>query len=423
MCDSIKIMVWLPSMTDDQYHQCNFPERDHADLDDASSDFRDQYPLSPLTGAGYKITPVGMPQAGRAHDKHNDKNRRMYGRIAGYALEFNPPACIVGHNRLLVNGVPFAVRAGSLLLAHWVLTNGAAAEALNAINSSENVIISATPTFLFRHATEADARLTLAAFRSRSEALLNKRPEESVKKPAFSYPPKPDPRLTAPYTYTSYIRHREFLIDAYVKTTDNSKSFCNSIDDSAVEVFVQSEALRTLRIGTKLHAKWLRERGLDKAENWKVQVDNSEWADPYQEAFKLVRTMLKLDQEFRKTQLRSTSFKTLNLSKLDAQMLAYHVKGNDKVADHQNFTSMNQPHRSKAYSACRLRVLERVKIDFNIPYETQKSLLNPQLEQQLVHPGEYEPDERAEPYIYSRLSVPAKLDELNALISTLIDSL
>lgn len=69
MCDSIKIIVWLPPMTEDRYHQCRFPERDHADLDDTSSDFRDQYPLSPLTGAGYKITPVGMPQAGHVHDK------------------------------------------------------------------------------------------------------------------------------------------------------------------------------------------------------------------------------------------------------------------------------------------------------------------------------------------------------------------
>lgn len=390
-------------------------------MDDSSNDFRDQYPASPLTGAGYKITPLGMPQAGHAHDKHSVKNRRMFGQIAGYVLEFNPPACIVGHNRLLVNGVPFAVRAGSLLLAHWLLSNGAAASALDAINKSEIVISSVTPTFLFRHATEADARLTLAALRSRSEALLNNRLKEKMKKPAFSYPPKPDLRPTAPYTYTSYIRHREFLIDAYVKTTDNSRSFCTPIDDSAVEVFVQSEASRTLRIGTKLHAKWLRERGLDKAENWQVQVENSEWDDPYKEAFKLLRTVLKLDQDFRKAQLRSTSFKTLNLSKLDAEMLAWHVKGDDMVADHQHFSSMSQPQRSKAYSACRLRVLERVKIDFNIPYGVQKILLNPQLDQLLRYPGEYKPDERAEPYIYSRLSVPQKLEELNTLISALTE--
>jgi hypothetical protein len=102
-------------------------------------------------------------------------------------------------------------------------------------------------------------------------------------------------------------------------------------------------------------------------------------------------------------------------------MLAWHVKGGDRVIDHQHFSSMNQPKRSKAYSACRLRVLDRVKIDFNISYDTQKSLLDPQLDQILSYPGEYKPDEQAEGYIYSRLSVPAKLDKLNALISALIE--
>lgn len=420
MRDSIKIIVWLPPMTDDQYCQCRFPERDRSDMDDSSNDFRDQYPVSPLTGAGFKITPIGMPQAGHAHDKHSVKNRRMYGRIAAYVLEFNPPACIVGHNRLLVNGVPAAVRAASRFLVHWVLSNGATAAARDAIDDAEIVITSATPTYLFKHSTEADARLTLAAFRSRSEALLNNRKEATVKEPAFSYPPKPDPRITAPNTYTSYIRQREYLIDAYVKTTDSSGSFCTPIEDSGVEISVQVEAARTLRIGTKLHSKWLRERGLDKAENWKSLASPS-WADPYAEAFKLVRTILKLDQDFRKTQLRSTSFKSLNLSKLDAEMLAWHVKGNDRVIDHQHFSSMNQPHRSKAYSACRLRVLDRVLIDFSIPYETQKSLLDPQLDQLLVYPGEFKPDERVEPYIYSRLSIPAKLDELNGMIAVLLE--
>lgn len=147
---------------------------------------------------------------------------------------------------------------------------------------------------------------------------------------------------------------------------------------------------------------------------------NPTWSDPYEEAFGLVRKMLKLDQNFRKTQLRSTSCKNLNLSKLDADLLAWHVKGNDRVRDHQHFSSMNHPHRNKAYSACRLRVLDRVGIDFNISYETQKSLLNPLLDQLLLYPGEYKPDWRAEPYIYSRLSVPGKLNELNGFIAALL---
>ncbi|MYM30312.1 hypothetical protein GTP58_18425 [Duganella sp. CY15W] len=336
-------------------------------------------------------------------------------------MEFNPPACIVGHNRLLVNGVPYAVRTGLRLLAYWVLSNSGAAAAYDAIENAEIVISSVTPTFLFKHATEMEARLTLAALRSRSEALLNNRREETVKKPAYSYPPKPDQRVTVPYTYTSYIRQREYLIDAYVKTPNSIGSFCTPIEESDIEFLVQREASRTLRVGTKLHGKWLSERDLDNVENWIAEPHNPTWSDPYEEAFGLVRKILKLDQNFRKTQLRSTSYKNLNLSKLDADMLAWHVKGNDTVLDHQHFSSMNQPRRSKAYSACRLRVLDRVGIDFNIAYETQKSLLNPLLDQLLLYPGEYKPDSRAEPYIYSRRSAPAKLDELNGLIAALLE--
>lgn len=419
MSDSVKLLIWLPPMEDDQYDQYNFPERDSADNDDASSDFRDQYPNSPLTGAGYKITPIGMPQTGHEHDKYSFKNRRMYGRIAGYVVEFNPPACIVGNNRLLVNGVPFAVRAGSRLLAYWVLSNGATAAACNAIENSEIIINSVTPTFLFKHDTEADARLTLAAIRSRSEALLNKTnlPERG-KKPAFSIPPKRD-QHTAVYTYTSYIRQREFLIDAYVKEPKSTGSFCNPVEDLGVEFYLQREASRTLRIGTKLHGKWLQDHGLDTAANWALQPQVLTWCDPYEKAFNLIRSTLQLDQDFRKTQLRSTSYKNLNLSKLDAEMLVWHIKGNDSVIDHEHFSSMNQPRRSKAYSACRLRVLERAKIDFNIPYETQKGLLTCPLDKILIYPEEYIPDKSAEPYIYSRLSVPAKLDEIDRLIDAL----
>lgn len=414
MCDSITILVLLEKQSQKEYDGCNFPTRGKEDTDEASSDFRDQYPTSPLTGAGFRITPLGEKLASAGDVGPIEKNRMLYGRVAGYLVDFNPPACTVGHNRLLVNGVPFAARLGLAFLRHWLASNGCTRPGIDAAKIEGMVIISATPTFLFDFATEDEARIPLADFRSRSEALCNKKVKAGVKKkPAFSVPPAPLPHEPK-YIYTSYIRQREYLIDCYVKVAGAHGSYCKAIPIASVEFEVEKISKRTLRIGTKLNGKWLKDENLQKVSEW---VGGA----AYEKAFALVRANLLLDEDLRTKQLRSPSVKNLNLPKNDQSLLRYHIAGNI-AREHDLLRLLSTTKASKSYSASRLRIYERTKIDLNVPYAAQLKALFPHLADLLVYPGEYRAPDHVAPYIFSRISVPAALEKLEKLTEELLDS-
>jgi hypothetical protein len=312
MCDSITILVLLPGQSQAEYDRCRYPTRGKEDLDEVSSDFRDQYPISPLTGAGFKMTAVGQKLSSKGDIGPIEKNRRNHGRVAGYLVDITPPTCTVGHNRVLVNGVPAAAKVGLALLKNWLAVNGCVREGLNALRLDNVRIISVTPTFLFDFFDEAAARLVLADYRTRSEALCNtKSKDRSVKQPAFSVPPEPDPSSKT-YIYTSYIKRREYLIDCYVKVPEAGKKF--KVLEGCPDPALDHTSRRTLRIGVKLNGKWLREHGLDNVANW---VDRDE---PYKQAFGLVREDLQLDKDFRDKQLRAPTVAKLNLSETDKKL-------------------------------------------------------------------------------------------------------
>lgn len=414
MCDSLSLIAWLDPMTNAEYEQCRFPDKGAKDTNKASSDFRDQYAESPLTGAGFKITPIGMPISSSDKTIQGIEDRLLYDRIAGYLVEVNPPACIIGHNRELVNGVPAAIRVGIWLLKHWLATNGCTQAGLDAVKPENVILDSATPTFLFIHPTEDVARFALACYRARSEVLLNKKSKaaKTERKPAYSIPPKPAICDTK-YIYTAYIRQREYLIDAYVKVAGVARAFCIPITEGQVEFVVQKRAERTLRIGIKLHGKWLRDNGLNRISNW---VDNP---GAYQKAFNLIRVILRLDEPLRSKQLRMPTVSSLNLRQLDKALLGYHIKGGI-VREHPHFLKLTTKEADKAYSASKIRVYDCVKIDFNISYGAQKKELHPRLADLLVFPGEYKPEEDVAPYVFSRISVPAAIARLEKLVAAVL---
>lgn len=99
MADSIITEVLFEELSDAEYALCQFPKQALNAPPSPSGDFRSTYAASSITGAGFKITPLGMP----IPDKPDE--RFQHGRIAGYRVEVNVPACMNGHNRFLVNGV------------------------------------------------------------------------------------------------------------------------------------------------------------------------------------------------------------------------------------------------------------------------------------------------------------------------------
>src|SRR4051812_30547548 len=132
MCDSLRALALIDHLNDVEYTQAGYPAKGMEDTNTTSADFRSQYTKSPLTGAGFCITPLGMPIRSSDDAPCRIENRMQHGRIAGYVVEFNPPACIVGHNRVLVNGVPAAAKAGVWLLKYWLAENGCTQAGLDA---------------------------------------------------------------------------------------------------------------------------------------------------------------------------------------------------------------------------------------------------------------------------------------------------
>lgn len=409
------ILFLLPDQSQADYEDCNYPTRGKEDTDEASSDFRDQHPKSPLTGAGFKITPVGQKLKSAGDVGPIQKNRMIHGRIAGYLVDFNPPACAIGHNRLLVNGVPFAARLGEGLLKHWLADNGCTARGIAAIQFSNIRIISVTPTYLFKLGSEDEARLVLSEYRARTETLCN--PRKSVKGgkvPAYSYPPKPQEHQTT-YTYTAYVKRRQYSIDCYVKVPEVAGAFFKRIPDDGAEVEVARDSKRTLRIGVKLHGKWLEDASLNLVSNWVGEAGEQ----AYRKAFELIRSELRLDENLRQKQLRSPTVKTLNLPKKDQALLLYHLKGKI-VREHEMFLLMSPLQAKKAYSASKKRIYDRIQIDLDIDYSQQLKSVFPKLAEVLQYRGEYIPSDRVSPFVYSRVSVPAALEKLERLIAEIL---
>ena len=412
MCDSITILFLLSDQSQVVYDRCLYPTRGKEDIDEVSNDFRDQYPTSPLTGAGFKVTAVGQKLPGETDVGPIEKNRRKYGRVAGYIVDFNPPACTVGHNRLLVNGVPAAEDVGLALLRHWLAANGCTREGFNAVTSQNAEIVSATPTFLFSHFEEPKARLSLAQIRGRSEAICNGHKKASTTKPpAFSVPPTPPKQ--GDYTYTSYVKLREYSIDSYVKTLGVSKAFFLPITNGTAEFVITQISKRTLRIGTKLHGKWLKDHGLNKSANWRGNNEG------YEMAFALIRSTLRLDEELRTKQIRSNTIAALNLPKADLALLRYHLNRNI-AREHPRFALLSSKQASKSYSATRLRILGCTKIDLDIDYDDQLKNLFPSLSDLLVFPGRYEPSEEIAEFIFSPASVKVALKRLEELTDDIL---
>lgn len=406
MCDSISLVAFIDEdMTTEEYDQYQYPSKDRNDKDKSSANFRVAHGTSPLTGAGFKITPIGMliPDAGNG--------RYKFGRIAGYFIEVNVPACIIGHNRQLVNGVPQAARAGVWLLKYWMASNGCTQAGLERIIPDNVSIIDVTTTALYEFDSEDLAREILHEFRTHTEAILNKKgksddeSKKKVQKVAFSIPLKPDD-ADAKYTYTSYVKEREFLISAYVKELDQPNSFLLPLDDKRLEAEMQEFTVRTLRVEVKVHAKWLTDHGLDRISQWE---NNPE---AYKTVFGLLRTTLRLDEKIRTRRLKKTTVPSLQLSPKAKKYLAYHLNGNN-VRDHRDLEEMpTRSARSKYYSAIRLRILENEGIDLDIPYVVQTRQLSPRLSTLLVYPGEFKPADHLARYVYSRVSVPEAMSTL-----------
>ena len=401
MADSIITEVLFEELSDAEYALCQFPKRALNAPPSPSGDFRSAYAVSPITGAGFKITPVGMPIPGKPGE------RFQHGRIAGYRVEVNVPACMNGHNRFLVNGVAEGSRIAVRLLRIWLAQNGCVAEGLSHIKGAKAVLCSVTLTFLYEYFSEEQAREALADFRAHSEAVLNPaKPKEGSKLRAYSYPPKPLSGKTK-YTYTSYIRMREFLISAYVKERDQDNAFLLPIQIEEIEEEIQHHSERTLRVEITVHGKWLKDQHLETIAAWASNPT------AYEKVFALLRSTLRFDEELRTRRLKKSTIDSLKLSPREKGYLLHHINGIYLQDEHPDSVEMDRRKWTQTYSAARKNIMKATNgIDLNIPYADQLHRLKPALADKLKFRGEYQPPVEWAEHVFSRQSVP----KLNVLL-------
>ena len=392
MADSITLYIPIAPMSSEDFVACNFAYEAMRGFNhriERAPFFRWVTIRSPLTGAGFKVISV----------MSSDRQR-----LNGYLISVNVPACTVGHNYLLVNGVPFAAKLAYQLLVHWLVTEGATEKAVQALQFEKARLQSVTLTYLLMCSNLADSHDARREFACHSEALHNTR--LGGKPRAFSVGPSDKA--------TSYIKTRKYTICAYVKDGPVEGSFADfaTLED---EVILRTEAEFYLRSEIELHGAWLSAHGLDTVDRW---VLRNERKNPYEEAFQLIRKEMRLDENLRQRAPKEQAI--AKMSEPDQSFLRWHLMGGD-VPNHPLVLAKESVHERNSYfSAIKRRLLKKMKTDISLEWEKQSNKLSPRLNNLFAYAGDYEPEGLLAGKVYSRVTAPVCVERINALISEMI---
>lgn len=399
MCDSMQIFASLkPDISDDEYKECCFPWESEGS-DGKRGEFYEFEMQSLLTGAGFFVKAVGI--GGIRH-----------GRIRGYWLSVNIPACTVGHNRELTNGVYWAASIAWAFLRYFLASRGCTEKGLSYV-PWENVRVGPlTLTFLKEFASKDEAFSMVNDVRQHAEAILNRGPYSLPGKGKVYV--KPEDAKWPEDIFTLYIRGREFGGVLYVKQPGVEKAFLKKIDDPELESEVQERSERTTRIEVTAHGAWLAENGLDKPDKW---LNNP---DAYETIFNLLKDKMQLERKWRVSRIRKSTVANLALPDVDKRCLSLHIAGTEP-ADYSVLREYEDENaKSKRFSAIRSRVFDATGIDLRIPWKVQQSGIRPGLAEAFKYPGEFVPHEHLQEVVYSRQSAPAAYHLLETLTAELL---
>lgn len=391
MADSIKLYIPIAPMSSEDFAACNFQfeaMRGFNNRIDRDPFYRWVHVKSPLTGAGYKVISV----------LSSDRKR-----LAGYVISVNVPACTIGHNYLLVNGVPRAADLAYRLLVHWLLSEGATPKAVQALQFEKAKLNSVTLTYLLLCASLADAHAARYEFARHAESLHNTKLKGL--QAAFSVGPADKA--------TSYIKKRNYTISAYVKDGPVEGAFADfpTLEDEAV---VRAEAGFYLRVEIELHGACLAAHGLESVNRWVLAAVRR---NPYEQAFSLIRKEMQLDANLRQRAPKEQAIS--DLREPDQSFLRWHLSGED-VRQHPLVLSKETVHKQNGYfSAIKQRFLKKMKIDISLEWVKQSTHLSPRLNELVVYAGDYEPELHLADKVYSRVSAPVCIEQMDKRIAEL----
>ncbi|MDD4913350.1 MAG: hypothetical protein PHP57_13745 [Sideroxydans sp.] len=396
MCDSVSIVFLIREMPLEERERLNFPYKTLIPLDnngELGTPFgRWETGRSPLTSEGYRVRAV-FRWGGGQHPV-----------LVGYEMELNPPACIIGNNLLLKNGVFRGGWAALYLLQYWLAEQGCSKEVVNSFSTTTAVIRSVTLTYLANCSNKTGAHTARRGMYSQGAALHNKKTRKKRLRKDKVYEVGTKERATV------YMKHHDYQVSCYVK--DGVVGGASSrFASPEVEAALRAEAGKYLRVEITLNHSWLEDKHRQSIQSWKYVKGDS----PYDIGIETIRSYLRLDEN-----LRTRMPKLEHLDKLSAeekQILVWHLEGRN-VRKHISLRGSN----SRRFYPIRQRLLRKVRVDLSIPWEVQRNELHPKLGDLLAINGQYKPPKELADHVYCRRSIDAALDKLKTLIKKRLEA-
>ncbi|MCA8275048.1 hypothetical protein LGN17_21415 [Burkholderia sp. AU30280] len=386
MADSLLIYFPLDPLTDHEYEHASLRLNgllpfNQDGVKDRKTKYDWMYPKSVLTGAGFAVKPVGMPGA--------DSELR----IAGYLVDINVPACTVGNNLLLVNGVPRAAELALLLLQHWLLSQGGRRHGAFSLRLATASIKSVTLTYLFMLRSLEEAQEARWEFAMHADGMLNQR---YLARPRASKKPV---RWIGAGNVNTYVEDRDGEASAYVKDGENSDAFVR-FPSPEIEQLIRPVAEKCLRVEQRFKGGWLREKNLDRVDSWVTRPGKS---DPYEIGMTMIRKKLRLDEGLRQRRPKETDIAKLYVE--DQKILRWHLEGNNPRRHPRVLSYTDGDARNRFFADVKARVYGKCRVDISIPWAAQSTAYSHRLAELLQFANRYTPPPHLADHVYSPKSV------------------
>ena len=390
MSDSITILFQAAGLTREQMAEEEIPfnvrtsSNQHGEIHGRHPEA--WYAKSPLTGAGYKVTPV--------FDEDIDKPIL----VTAYLVEINLPACTVRNNVLIQNLVWTACKFAKLFLQYVLLTQGCSSRGVQRISLDAATIQKVTLTYLFPCDTHADALVLNDQFYYHADAVLNEHLTKGKGKKVF--------RVGNGSDSTVYCKHRDHEISSYVKSGKTTKAFDSIDSQNAAAIYAVGSTF--LRVESTLNKNYLKTSVLEKPSAWKTTKDG---ANPHSVGIVLVREQLRLDDKLRAVLPKPSYIQ--NLSKNDQDVLNWHLQGKD--ARQHPLISGSQQARTQ-FSLAKNRIFKTLRIDISIPWAIQSKQVSQQLANVLQFNGQYRPPQHLDQFCFCLKTLKPLLQQLEAMV-------
>lgn len=397
MADTIEGFVPIPQgMTDAQYQACAFPwvaKQRVNQRGEFKPQFQDTITAKAYRGAGFKIAGKWL---------NDDPSTR---RLTAYWVAMNVPTGSVGNNVLLTNGVPRACEIAVLYLKIWALENGCSPAGVDALNFENMRLSAVTTTFLHDLESRQAVLEALHELRLLMEC-HNKEPATGKKRhwPAFG--------VGTVAESTAYLHGRDIDISGYAKNRHIDTAQVFETETQRLRTYDDGE--RKLRLEVLMKGVWLKENHLDRPEDWRLYGGDG----PYPRIYALLRKTLRLDEDLRTDEPTDEEWQRLSPS--DQEVARWHMAGRP-AAEHPNVVGTRTRLAQQKYlSDLKARVLLRIKIDFSIPWNTQKAAPRGRWKALAHYPGLYVPPLEFHDSAFSPQSVPRVVHGLELRIAEMM---